>query len=50
MARGELMKKLLATYGRDDEFRVVTERIIDEEVQKLDQVLARALRRTLFEK
>jgi hypothetical protein len=23
MARGELMKKLLASYGRDDEFRAV---------------------------
>jgi SpoVK/Ycf46/Vps4 family AAA+-type ATPase len=47
MARGELMKKLLASYGRDDEFRAVAERIIDEEEQKQNQVLARALRRTL---
>lgn len=47
MARGELMKKLLASYGRDDEFRAVAERIIDEEEQKKNRVLARALRRTL---
>lgn len=47
MARGELMKKLLASYGRDDEFRAVAERIIDEEEQKQNRVLARALRRTL---
>jgi hypothetical protein len=25
MARGELMKKLLASYGRDEEFRAVAE-------------------------
>lgn len=31
MARGELMKKLLASYGNDDEFRSVAERIINEE-------------------
>jgi hypothetical protein len=31
MARGELMKKLLASYGRDDEFRAVAEQIIVEE-------------------
>ena len=30
MARGELMKKLLASYGRDDEFRAVAEQIIAE--------------------
>jgi hypothetical protein len=47
MARGELMKKLLASYGRDEEFRAVAERIIDEEEQKKNLVLARALRRTL---
>jgi SpoVK/Ycf46/Vps4 family AAA+-type ATPase len=47
MARGELMKKLLASYGRDDEFRAVAERIIDEEEQKKNRVRARALRRTL---
>lgn len=47
MARGELMKKLLASYGRDDEFRAVAEQIILEEEQKNNRVLARALRRTL---
>lgn len=47
MARGELMKKLLASYGRDEEFRAVAERIIDEEEQKNNRVLARTLRRTL---
>jgi SpoVK/Ycf46/Vps4 family AAA+-type ATPase len=47
MARAELMKKLLASYGRDEEFRAVAERIIDEEEQKKNRVLARALRRTL---
>ena len=45
--RGELMKKLLASYGRDDEFRAVAEQIILEEEQKNNQVLARTLRRTL---
>ena len=47
MARGELMKKLLASYGRDDEFRAVAEQIIDEEEKKNDRVLARSLRKTL---
>ncbi|KMZ11843.1 Cell division protein FtsH [Candidatus Burkholderia humilis] len=47
MARGELMKKLLASYGRDDQFRAVAEQIIVEEEQKNNRVLARALRRTL---
>jgi SpoVK/Ycf46/Vps4 family AAA+-type ATPase len=47
MARGELMKKLLASYGRDEEFRAVAEQIIDEEEQKSNRVLARTLRRTL---
>jgi SpoVK/Ycf46/Vps4 family AAA+-type ATPase len=47
MARGELMKELLASYGRDDAFRSVAERIIDEEEQKRNRVLARTLRRTL---
>jgi len=47
MARGELMKKLLASYGRDDEFRAVAEQIIDEEEKKNNRVLARSLRRTL---
>lgn len=47
MARGELMKKLLASYGRDDEFRAVVEQIIDEEEKKNNRVLARSLRKTL---
>lgn len=47
MARGELMKKLLASYGRDDEFRAVAEQIIVEEEQKNNKVLARSLRKTL---
>jgi MYXO-CTERM domain-containing protein len=34
MARGELMKRLLASYGREDEFRSVAEEIIREEEQK----------------
>src|SRR5260370_1684142 len=47
MARGELMKKLLASYGRDEEFRAVAEQIIDEEEKKNNRVLANSLRRTL---
>lgn len=47
MARGELMKKLLASYGRDEEFRAVAEQIIDEEEKKNNKVLARSLRKTL---
>jgi SpoVK/Ycf46/Vps4 family AAA+-type ATPase len=47
MARGELMKKLLASYGRDDEFRAVAEQIITEEEKKNNRVLARSLRRSL---
>jgi SpoVK/Ycf46/Vps4 family AAA+-type ATPase len=47
MARGELMKQLLASYGRDEEFRAVAEQIILEEEQKNNRVLARSLRRTL---
>lgn len=47
MARGELMKKLLASYGNDDEFRSVAERIINEEEKKNNKVLANSLRRTL---
>lgn len=47
MARGELMKKLLASYGREDEFRAVAEQIILEEEQKNNRVLARSLRKTL---
>jgi SpoVK/Ycf46/Vps4 family AAA+-type ATPase len=47
MARAELMKKLLASYGRDDEFRAVAEQIINEEEKKNNRVLARSLRMTL---
>jgi SpoVK/Ycf46/Vps4 family AAA+-type ATPase len=47
MARGELMKKLLASYGRDEEFRAVAAQIIDEEEKKNNRVLAKSLRRTL---
>ena len=47
MARGELMKKLLASYGRDDEFWAVAEQIITEEEAKNNKVLARSLRRSL---
>ena len=47
MARGELMKKLIASYGRDEDFRAVAEQIILEEEQKNNRVLARSLRRTL---
>jgi hypothetical protein len=43
----ELMKKLLASYGRDEEFRAVVEQIIDEEEKKNNRVLANSLRRTL---
>jgi SpoVK/Ycf46/Vps4 family AAA+-type ATPase len=49
MARGDLMKKLLASYGRDDEFRAVAEQIIVEEEKKNNKVLAKSLRRTLDE-
>ncbi|WP_292618080.1 hypothetical protein [Nitrobacter sp. 62-23] len=41
------MKKLLASYGRDDEFRAVAEQIINEEEKKNNRVLARSLRKTL---
>lgn len=47
MARGELMKKLLASYGQDQEFRAVAEQIIGEEERKKNRVLARSLRKTL---
>lgn len=47
MARAELMKKLLASYGRDEEFRAVAEQIIVEEEKKNNRVLAQSLRRTL---
>lgn len=47
MARGELMKKLLASYGRDDEFMAIAEQIISEEEKKNNRVLAKTLRQTL---
>jgi SpoVK/Ycf46/Vps4 family AAA+-type ATPase len=47
MPRGELMKRLLASYGRDDEFRAIAEQIINEEEKKNNRVLAKSLRRTL---
>jgi SpoVK/Ycf46/Vps4 family AAA+-type ATPase len=47
MARGELMKKLLLNYGREDEFRAVVEQIISEEEKKNNRVLARGLRNAL---
>lgn len=47
MARGELMKKLLASFGREDEFRAVAEQIITEEEKKNNKVLARSLRQSL---
>ena len=47
MARGELIKQLVASYGREEEFREVAERIISEEEKKQNRVLARILRRTL---
>lgn len=50
MARGELMKRLLASYGRDEEFRAVAEQIINEEEKKNNRVLARTLRKTLESK
>jgi SpoVK/Ycf46/Vps4 family AAA+-type ATPase len=49
MARGDLMKKLLASYGRDEEFRSIALQIIEEEEKKNNRVLARSLRRTLDE-
>ena len=47
MARGELMKKLITSYGRDDRFRAVVEQIIGEEERKNNRVLARSLRKSL---
>ena len=47
MARGELVKKLLASYGHEEEFRAVVEQIISEEENKNNRVLARSLRKTL---
>ena len=47
MARGELMKKLITSYGRDDKFRTVVEQIIGEEELKGNRVLAGSLRKSL---
>ncbi len=47
MARGDLMKKLIASYGRDDVFRTVVEQIIGEEERKNNRILARSLRKSL---
>lgn len=47
MARGELMKKLITSYGRDDKFRTVVEQIIGEEERKGNRVLAGSLRKSL---
>lgn len=47
MARGDLMKKLFASQGRDEEFRAVAEQIINEEEKKNNRVLAQSLRRSL---
>lgn len=47
MARGELMKKLITSYGRDDTFRSVVEQIIGEEEGKGNRVLAGSLRKSL---
>ena len=47
MARGELIKKLLASYGHEEDFRAVVEQIITEEEKKNNRVLARSLRKTL---
>ncbi|KGJ01724.1 ATPase family associated with various cellular activities (AAA) [Paracoccus halophilus] len=47
MARGELVKKLLASYGHEEEFRAVVEQIISEEEKKNNRVLASSLRKTL---
>lgn len=47
MARGELMKKLLASFGEEEEFRAVAEQIISEEEKKNNRVLAKSLRKSL---
>lgn len=47
MARGELMKKLITSYGRDDTFRSVVEQIIGEEERKGNRVLAGSMRKSL---
>lgn len=47
MARGELIRKLIASHGRDKEFRDVAEMIIREEEGKGNVALARSLRKVL---
>ena len=47
MARGELVKKLLLNYGKEDEFWAVVEQIISEEEKKNNRLLARRLREAL---
>lgn len=47
MARGELMKKLLASFGQEEEFRAIAELIIGEEEKKKNRVLADSLRKSL---
>ena len=47
MTRGELLKKLITSYGRDDKFRTVVEQIIDEEERKGNRVLAGSLQKSL---
>jgi SpoVK/Ycf46/Vps4 family AAA+-type ATPase len=47
MARGELLKKLLSSYGIEEEFRATAEQIILEEEKKKNVVLANTLRRAL---
>lgn len=47
MARGELMKKLITSYGLDDTFRSVVEQIIGEEERKGNRVLAGSMRKSL---
>jgi hypothetical protein len=47
MARGELLKKLFATYNRRDQFRAVAIQIIQEEEKKKNLILANSLRKTL---
>jgi hypothetical protein len=47
MARGELVKKLIASYGHDEAFRAVVEQIFSEEERKNNHALACSLRKTL---
>lgn len=47
MARGELLKKLFATYNRGDQFRAVAIQIIHEEEKKKNLILANSLRKSL---